>query len=52
MWEAWLDPEKMNDLAEMKGWLMENPGPLEWYHVSRMVNAAENEGVELIRKVS
>ncbi len=48
LWDDWLNPESP-DVMEMKEQLtVGDPGTMEWYRVSRMVNSARNEGPELL----
>lgn len=48
MWNEWMDPFSINWI-EMKEQLMfGNPGPLDYYPVSKRINSSRNEGEELI----
>lgn len=50
-WDEWLNPRSMDWIGMKEQLMFGDPGPLDWYAVSKKVNSSKTEGEELVRPV-
>jgi Uncharacterized conserved protein, COG2135 len=51
MWEDWLNPDAPDVMGMKEQLMVGDPGSLEWYRVSRVVNSSRSEGPELLKRI-